>query len=382
LLKNKHVIQGGKTMKMKKVVAMTLAATMVLGSTLSVSAAPTDASDSTGSTVTGTGTVDYVNTTIYNVGLPTTTALALTVDPQGLTALENEKTATKEELASAAGKVTAASVVPITNGGSVPVKVSVEMQLTGNADSVASADAVNDATTKANNILLYAVPSAVDTKDEAGYSESSTGIVLNGASAVTTNFVIPAAGYVFSKDASGTTTYIRDDSDVHGTGLKFEGLVNTEADWSDFLAGGSKTIGLTAKFTFDHTLADSDVADDTEGAPAFMMAYAGTTVDVAPAEAAPSAASTMTYSKANGGTAAVSLGAGSLAATKATVAAGTAADGTFTAVTAVTPTVENGTLTIPTGMWAKKNAGDVMYVKLTFNDTAKTTAIITVTIAD
>lgn len=274
-------------MKRKKLLAMLLVTAMGLGSAMTAMAADDPGVNTTGTTVTGTGDVSYVETTVYNVTLPTTTAIQLTVDPQGLTTLQNGDSATKEDLASAAGKVTCSTIVPVTNEGSVPVKVTVELALTGDATAVTSeADVEKDTNA---NVLLYAVPSAVDTKDATGYQGSTTGIVLS-STAASVNFVLPEAAYKFSKDNSGVTTYVRDTtSDSHGTAIKFEGKVNKKADWKDYVTGATsqKSIGMTAKFTFTHTLTTTDVADTTDGAPYGMMAYAGTKVTVAAEPVAP-----------------------------------------------------------------------------------------------
>jgi hypothetical protein len=266
-------------MKAKRVWAVLLAATMVIGSTIGVSAATGD-ENNTGSetTVTGTGTVDYVDTTIYNVGLPTDAALNLTVDPQGLSILENDKTATADELAEAAGKITSTSVVAVTNAGSVPVKVSVAMSVTGNATVKTNKDDVNVESAEATNVLMYVVPSAVDTPDEAGYQAYDSGYVIKGAQetdATKIDFVLPAADYVFSKNEDGSEVkFVRDEeSAVHGTALEFGGFVNKYADWSTYTSSGdtsaTNTIGLKAVFTFTHTLTEADVA--TEGAPYAMI---------------------------------------------------------------------------------------------------------------
>lgn len=308
-------------MNKKKVLAMLMAAAMVFstaiaGSVEFVSAEGSvsggDASVSSGnatgeSTITGEGEVDYVNTTIYKVGLPTTASISLTVDPQGLGGLANGETASAEDLAAGAGKVTCATIPAVVNAGSVDAKVSVKMKLTGQATGVTAIDAVNTGT--ANNVLLYAVPSAVDTDDAEGYTASSKGIVLSTTDA-TIDFILPAAAYVFSKDAGGTVTYVKDAEQAsHGTAIKFEGLVNKNADWSTY-ANGTNSIGMEAVFSFTHTLTGADVPDDAEGAAYAMKAYTGTTVDVTPADAAPSIASAVTYSGSGDLTIPYSLGAG------------------------------------------------------------------------
>lgn len=279
-------------MKRKKLLVMLLSAAMGLGSAMTAMAASgTTESDTTGVTVPGTGDIDYVNTTVYNVALPTSTGITLTVDPQGLTALENGDTATAEDLASAAGKITCATIVPVTNDGSVPVKVIVELALTGDATAVTTVEDVEKDTNA--NVLLYAIPSAVDTPDDTGYQGSTTGIVLpkpaSGSDGAKINFVLPAAAYNFSKDASGSTTYVRDTTIAsHGTALKFEGMVNKKADWSEYVAQTTpKSIGMTAKFTFTHVLTTTDIADTTDGAPYAMMAYTGDKVTVAAEPVAP-----------------------------------------------------------------------------------------------
>lgn len=272
-------------MKRKQLMALLMAGVVLAGSTMGSSASSvssnTVSENSTGQLITGTGEVDYIDTTVYEVIIPTSGSLSLTVDPQGLTGLEDGKSATADQLSAYAGKVYSDDVAVIANLGSKDVRVSVELKLSGDATGVTTKDAVESGT--ANNILLYAVPAAKDfyddAKDGASYAGSTTGIVMSSTPA-TIDFVVPHTDFEFKKSGS-TVTYERvADSTPHGTGLKFAGLVNTDADWTDYKDGGSKSIGMTAKFTFTHTLTSGDVADTTESAPAFMKAYTGTKVTV------------------------------------------------------------------------------------------------------
>lgn len=272
-------------MKRKQLMALLMAGVVLAGSTMGSSASSvssnTVSENSTGQLITGTGEVDYIDTTVYEVIIPTTSSLSLTVDPQGLTGLEDGKSATAEQLSAYAGKVYSDDVAVIANLGSKDVKVSVDLELTGDATGVTTKDAVESGT--ANNILLYAVPAAKDfyddEKDGASYAGSTTGIVM-GSTTATIDFVVPHTDFEFKKSGSTVTYERKADSTPHGTGLKFAGLVNTDADWTDYKDGGGKSIGMTAKFTFTHTLTSGDVADTTEGAPAFMKAYTGTKVTV------------------------------------------------------------------------------------------------------
>lgn len=280
-------------MKRKSILALMLAMAMTMGSALTVLAAESTADeDTTGTEITGEGEVEYVNTKVISVTLPTTASLKLTIDPQGLSALANGATASKEDLANAAGLITGASKAVVTNCSSVPVKVSVKLTGTGNATFVTAADDVEKAPAgenKEQNILLYALPSSVDVENSADkYVASTTGVTISTTEA-TVNFVLDAAQYNYSKNDSGKASYtLKDGETGHGTAISFEGLVNTKADWSDYIKETSpSTIGMTAVFTYTSTLAETDVADTTEGAPYGMMAMASGTITVEAKNAAP-----------------------------------------------------------------------------------------------
>ena len=262
-------------MRNKKILALSLATTMLLGSSLSVAAVDGTAVDSSGTTITGQGNTAYVDTEIYRVTIPTTETLSLlNIDPQGIMSMPGA-TATAEELAAYAGKITSTSKPMINNTSSKPMKVTVALQVTGNATTVTSETAVE--ADKSNNILLYAVPSATDVAgSEGNYTSSTTGIVMKSDAPVSVDFILPAATYNFKRAGEGASaTYSYELADEgHGTALSFEGLVNKKADWTDYKAGGSKSIGMTAKFTFTNEIG-SDEADDAEGAPYAMKAYVG-----------------------------------------------------------------------------------------------------------
>lgn len=313
-------------MNKKKVLAMLMAAAMVFstaiagsvefvsaeGSTSDGNAAVSDGNAAGQVEIDGEGQVDYVNTKIYNVTLPTNAAMNLTVDPQGLAGLENNTTASAEDLADGAGLVVGSRIPAVVNNGSLDAKVSVKMKLTGDATVVDAKSEVN--VDDENNLILYAIPSATDVTlaDATGYTASSTGIVL-GTDDVTAEFILPAADYVFSKDGDGKVTYVKaPEATGHGTALKFEGLVNKDADWSTYAgADATNSIGIELVFSFTHNLTEADVVPE-QAAAYGMMTYAGTTESLTPADAAPSVAATMTYDKATGGDLVIpfNLGAG------------------------------------------------------------------------
>ena len=258
----------------KKLLAMLLIVCMMCGSSLTAFAADDVSSNSTGSgTVSGSGDVSYVDTKVYKVTIPTNVAMDLVVDPQGLTGLQAGKDVSGADLSGNAGLITTTAPVYTANLSSVPMKISVQMCVSGNATAVTTEEAVSANTT--TNILLYAVPSKVDTKGatDTGYVASTTGIVMTETKA-TADFILDAADYVFHKEGDTVTYVLKTDGEKHGTALNFEGKVNTKADWAEF-AKGTKKITWEAIFSFKPA-ETSEKADS--GLPYGMMTYAGTKV--------------------------------------------------------------------------------------------------------
>lgn len=286
----------------KKLLAMLLIVCMMFGSSLTTFAAEGVSDNSTGkSTVSGSGDVSYVDTKVYKVTIPTNNAMNLVVDPQGLTGLQEGKDVSGADLSGNAGLITTTAPVYTANLSSVPMKISVQMCVSGNATAVTTETAVSTNTT--TNILLYAVPSKVDTKgaEDAGYVPSTTGIVLQGEK-TTVNFVLDAADYVFHKEGEAVTYKLKTDGESHGTAINFEGKVNTRADWSDF-AKGTKKITWEAIFSFQPAGANEEAAD---GAPYGMMTYGGTKItlpevqSVAPTFTTGSGIGVINYTKGTG----------------------------------------------------------------------------------
>lgn len=302
-------------MKQKKVLALLLTSAMVLGTSMQAFAA-TGAS-SGDATMEGDGEVNAVDTTVYSVTLPTTAKTKLVIDPQGIMQMKSGDTASADDLAGAAGRITCESIPMIANLSSVPMKVGVSMQLSGDATDVSAINEV-EADDEAN-VLLYAVPSAVDAKsaDATRFSASSNGIVIHKAKTTDVEFILDAADYQFEKDAAGNVTYKLVADSGHATGVEFAGFANKKADWGEFVgASAAKKVGMKATFSFTNELESGDVADTTEGAPYAMKAYSGDVVDL---NAGPSVAN-VTYSRSKGGALTVpcNLGMGSNKASSVT----------------------------------------------------------------
>ena len=215
------------------------------------------------------------NNEIYSVVLPTIKEVDLVIDPQGIHGvIENNDSF--ENLDLYAGKISCSDVAMVTNLSSAPVKVRVSLKVTGDATAVSTREAVEN---QGHNILLYAAPSATDTKGmEDNYKVSSTGIVLSEEENVV-EFILPQATYRIVQNEDGSTRKeLLNEESGHGMALSFGGYVNKEADWSAYTGTSpAKKIGMTAVFSFTDVIEEGEVA----GTQAYgMKEYAGKTIEV------------------------------------------------------------------------------------------------------
>lgn len=166
---------------------------------------------------------------------------------------------------------------------------------------------------------------------------------LTGLADTTDNYTVVKQGDKYVK------TLASDDVEGKSTTFKLTGACNPKGDWS-------KVTSATPKVTLSWS------------------------VDKHVDKAAPSIAKTATFTKGEKLTIDANLGKGDLAATKiASVTAGSSATGSFAAVTGIST---NGTsVTMAGTVFSGASAGDKRYLKVVFNDTAKTAVIIEVTVA-
>ena len=230
-----------------------------------------------GVSVTGTGDAVYVDLDIYDVTLPTAGSLDFLLDPLGLLSLEPGQSAPLEALNG--GWIVHAGDARVINNSTHSVKVSIELRAestNGGYEYGAIASfmdyTVDDETTigsveagenTANNILLYAVPSADSLPNlEAPFIPAATGFVITAASR-TLEFILPAALYSITMDMDEGIVSAPIPDTGSGIALKFGGNVNTNADWSDFVAENEpSTITVYATFTLARAeLEDLDEAE-------------------------------------------------------------------------------------------------------------------------
>ena len=337
-------------MKTKKLVALATALTMVL---TPMTAFAADLSIG--------GDVNYVETTIYKVTLPTTEGMNFVLDPQGLTSLDGED-ATYDE--NEVGKIVGNVNMVTKNDSSVEVKLNAEFYLTDTADSAAtlvdgSADGFTFTDATVNSIAL--VVTAVDNAE----SPTTTKIPVTASddSGSGQDFTMAAAIYEFVKDAeTGEYEYVLKETGSTLT-MTIGGYVAAEADWSAYTGADAAELTLHAIFTF--TGEDDEEVTPEEETPVVE-------------DREPSIPSSATYDASEGtGTIAIDLGAGTTVTT---------VDSAYYGGTAENATIEleyefdgEGNLTYSLAAW-NTQAGKTKYVKVVLAD--GTEQVVTVSIVE
>lgn len=312
-------------MKLKKLIALAATATLAMSSMTAFA-----------SELEIGGDLDYVNTTIYNLTLPTSESLAFKLDPQGLTSLDAGKYDSSK-----AGLITSETPMTAINKSSVDVKLSATFYIVDSSDKVALKSSISDE--KANEIALTVT------------ADDTTNTVINVTEktkddATAKDFAMTKATYNFAKDANGDYTYELDDSTGSTLNLTIGGNIAKEADWSAYTGDDAATITLHAVFKF--TNADGDAID---------------------AEAADT---TPVYSKANGAEITLDTTKNVVSA----VAWGAAEDTTPNAVSDFDFDKDTKVLTLPSGLFGQATADSTRYIKVTYGDNSS--VVIAVTIAE
>ena len=311
----------------------------------------------------------FVDTTIFKVVLPTSAegTFDFIMDPQGLisaTSGEAHSGATFENNATvffntasadASGDYKSTSnYIQVLNKGTVDVNVSVEATIANLGDikmasgnTFASGDAAIPelylAFTASGDASGDAKDSAVAlTKDGAKLSA-----VLNAASESYYEFNYVSGEYTFDlKDAYASG----DADDFSDYSFALTGACNPYADWTD-VKGQDPTVKVI------WTLEDAEAASPT-----------------------PSVQTTATFTKGTALSIPVNLGKDDTAATKATVTACNTRTGTFAAMTGLSYDATNNKIIVAGSAWGGASSGDNRYIKVVFNDTAKTTVLIEISV--
>lgn len=252
-------------MKLKKLLATTLALALAL-SPVNVFAsevtAPASVSDASIS-----GNVDYLDTVVYKVALPTTQNMSFLLDPQGLAGANNAGNAgvSLNNLTAYAGKIVGIGVASATNKSSVPILLSCKMHLTDKDNKVPSGikfvnGAVNESANEVNlTICPLASGNAIPVSVNSGQWVPAAAKTISGTSAATADeirFVLGAADYVVKLSANGVDKEFVPQAPGAGvtvsdnTAFCISGNVAKDADWSA-LANAEDPIKINPVFSFE-----------------------------------------------------------------------------------------------------------------------------------
>jgi len=216
------------------------------------------------------GEVIVIDTEVYKVTLPTSTAFTFTLDPQGLLGIA----------AGATGALTPTPAIKFSdwnpiflNQSSRPIKLGIELQITTADDPVgdapdlrvvpvATADAVTAGDSTAKNVFVQVTTS---TARVSSTTNTFAGTVTNPLAATANHlfYVLPAADYVV-KNTAGVYTYELEDkaNNAVGTQIGLDGIinVNTGTNWV-----GNEKMSIKVKFAFNKTEAADLLLPDVDG---------------------------------------------------------------------------------------------------------------------
>lgn len=308
---------------------------------------------------TGTGSVEgYVDKEVFTVVLPTTeevtkASMAFIIDPQGLikntNGVAHENATTTEDkglyFKNSTGSYSASSdSLTVKNKGTTKVSVKLDAtvkDLTG----IKLSDSAD--MTGTDPEIYLALKAGEDTTPIAGDSSSAT--------VTKTLEALPESDFktIYDNDSS-SYKFVIDDTKVTG---------DTSLPSLDFNLTGAANTNTSISW-----------ADVTSANPSVDLTWTLSKLTTA----APSVNSTANFTKGTELNIPVDLGSGDLAATKATVTV-KGSNGSYAANSAVT--YSNSKITVAAGAFSGASAGDTRTIKVAFNDTAKTTILLTLTIA-
>jgi len=372
-------------MKFRKIAAVLMVATMT-ASPLTAFAADS---------ATGSGTIEgYVVEAAFSVVLPTTTgaSLAFVLDPQALLAVSNDTDYGSEAAGSiifTSTKSTSSPVIYATNKSSYPVVLAVDVKLTNDTTNpvtfVTDKTKVNEAKSSALNVFFAAVP-------EVKYTTVST----YTTSVPSTKVALPVdpttlgSKLAFSVDGSKTNyeiTYVDPDylytpvtsPTWDSVGFTLTGSCNKDANWDAYnTANGA--LSCEVAWTMTKPDANSTITPYAiETVPVADDAYG--LVDLVTVTPTAPAIATVTYplTATTAVAVPVTLGLGTKAATG--IASVTYNDGTVQTVAPADYTFAGNDLTFKPAYVDTLIAASVATraYTVTFNDTAATAVVVTLT---
>lgn len=262
-----------KGMKIKKVIALTMAATMALApmTALAEDTPVTDPEKASGS-ITGSGEMEYVNKKVFSVTLPTTTddSVNFTVDPQGILAVKDAVAYTLGPGAlyfanyASDGSVTYSnetdpSVIVNRSSYDVDVSFGVDVTLPDGITLAEKADDLTDATTPTIYLAMQEAGDDAATALASGTNAADTKLLAGVAEDTTNSAKADATGYIVLYDPNTDTfSYEYGDkvaeADLKKASYTLTGSCDKTADWSTVSAAKDNTIGLKITWSVaEHT---------------------------------------------------------------------------------------------------------------------------------
>ncbi len=188
---------------------------------------------------------------VYSVEFPSFDNFSFILDPYGLRGMRELENATLEDLKPYAGKIYCDDTIMITNKSSVPIKLRVSFQITGDVNAVENIENVEK--DEENNVLLCILPSENDVAGSIdNYKQSETAITVKKDTPTTVEFLLPQSDYSYEQseeDVSARYSIVEGDMG-HSVAFKISGLLNTRADWKAF-SKEDKEVGLTVSYSYE-----------------------------------------------------------------------------------------------------------------------------------
>lgn len=238
-----------KFKKAKKILAIAMACTMAMSSMTVLAADTPLTTPGESGDQTVAGDVNYVDTTIFKVTLPTTTALSFALDPQGLSTLDGSGTydATKS------GLVVGTGTMQAKNESSVDVEITGSFYIDDTNTtkttllSLADKDNINNDKQELC-LVLQEKPATGDNKDLIAITSNES------TKKTDYSFTLGKAAYEFKAKSGGGYEYVLKTTPTDNytkTDLTLGGVVAKDFDWTAYTGTDKKVLTLHAVFAFD-----------------------------------------------------------------------------------------------------------------------------------
>lgn len=242
--------------KTKNFVAVATALTMAM-SVMAVPSMAVSASElSTVSDNTISGDVNYVNTTVYNVTLPTTSGLTFSLDPQGLTTLDGgsyDDTKT--------GAIVATGTMEAVNKSSVDLNLSSKFYVEDSTGTLTlvGADGTIDDTKQQIQLIIQS-----DEKD--GSTMEDAVAITSKSSTAPTEYTVSMNGAEYEFKGTKSTGYTYEyKSGESKLKMEIAGSVAKDYDWSAYTGSNAATVKLHAVFKFSDANATTSGSTGSTG---------------------------------------------------------------------------------------------------------------------